>query len=583
MTAITHALSTALLHFVWQGILAAFFLWTALFALRKRSANARYAVSCAALAVLTALPVVTVCVLYMRPATARAGIDLAQTVGGFLASPGAARINWLAVIQAWAVPVWSCGVLLFSLRLLWGCRQVSTLRRRGEPAQGAVVDLVARLAARMRVTRPVRILISSVADGPSVVGCLRPLILLPAATVLGLSAEQLEAVLAHELAHIRRYDYLVNILQMLVETLFFYHPAVWWISSRIRHERELCCDDDAVRCCGDAVCYARALTTLERLRVMTPALPLGVTDGPLMYRVQRLLGATTRDYGPSRLPAALAICLAVACFGLNMNRARGQETQSKPGVTVDLRGSSLMHRPPVAYPEAAQAKGVRGTVSVEVTLDANGNVTDAHVLSGPDEFRKTVLQSVLSWHFTPGAAGAKQQVDIAFQPPPAANQPTEGQVITKEYQGKEKKFFFYSPPGGGEPKFFAFGRTAEPDAEQLAAIDQLKARLAALRAVKALPESSAIEAQLRDAEIALSQGEPAGHTLALIEIRGLSEAARNEILSRLPVREGDVLASNSIPAARDIVKQFDEHLELRISLRNDGKYVFQIFPPDAVQ
>ncbi len=165
MTAITYALSTALLHFVWQGILAAFFLWTGLLFLRNRSAKARYAASCAALAVLTALPILTVCVVYTRPATPRVGADLAQTVSGFLTSPGAARINWLALIQAWAVPAWSCGVLLFSLRLLWGCRQVSALRRRGEPAQDAVADVVARLATRMNVTRPVRILISSVADG----------------------------------------------------------------------------------------------------------------------------------------------------------------------------------------------------------------------------------------------------------------------------------------------------------------------------------------------------------------------------------------------------------------------------------
>ena len=122
------------------------------------------------------------------------------------------------------------------------------------------------LRTRMGLTRPVRLLISSLAEGPSVVGWIRPVILLPAATLLGLTPEQLEAVLAHEFAHIRRYDYLVNILQMVVETLLFYHPAVWWTSARIRHERELCCDDLAVSSCGDPLCYARALTKLERLR-----------------------------------------------------------------------------------------------------------------------------------------------------------------------------------------------------------------------------------------------------------------------------------------------------------------------------
>ncbi len=551
MTAIAHALSTALLDFVWQGLLAAIFLWTALFLSRKRSPNARYVVSCAALAVLTVAPVVTMCIVYTRPAASREGVDIVRTAAGFLSSPAAARLDWLALIQTWAVPVWSCGVLLFSSRLLWGCRQVSALRRSGEPAQDAVADMVARLAERMRVTRPVRVLISAVADGPSVVGWLRPLILLPAATVLGLTPEQLEAVLAHELAHVRRYDYLVNLLQMLVETLFFYHPAVWWISGRIRHERELCCDDDAVRCCGDAVCYARALTTLERLRVMTPALALGVTDGPLMYRVQRLLGAATREYRPSRLPAVLAIALVVACLGLNMTRARAQEAQNRPGVTVDLRGSSLMHRPPIAYPETAQAKGVRGIVSVEVTLDANGNVTDAHVLSGPEEFRKTVLQSILTWHFAPGAAESKQQVDIAFQPPPPDSQPAEG------------------------PKGLAIDA-----ASNLYVYDSPNDRVLVF---KDGPEGSLRAAYGVGVERGRTEPDVAGRTLSSIEFRGLSETAGNELLARLPVHEGDVLTADSIPATRQVLRQFDEHLEFRINPQGDGSYVFEIFPAGSAR
>src|SRR4029434_68939 len=94
----------------------------------------------------------------------------------------------------------------------------------------------------------------------SAVGRLRPVLLLPAASLAGLTPQQLEAVLAHELAHIRRHDYLGNVFQTLVEALLFYHPAVWWPSARIRYERELCCDDLAVEVCGDPVCYERALT-----------------------------------------------------------------------------------------------------------------------------------------------------------------------------------------------------------------------------------------------------------------------------------------------------------------------------------
>ena len=98
---------------------------------------------------------------------------------------------------------------------------------------------------------------------------------MPSAALLGLTREQLVSFYAHELAHVRRHDYLVNMLQILVETLLFYHPAVWWVSAQSRQEREHCCDDMAVRTCGDAVCYARALTRLERLRITTPAMAMG--------------------------------------------------------------------------------------------------------------------------------------------------------------------------------------------------------------------------------------------------------------------------------------------------------------------
>jgi TonB family protein len=205
---------------------------------------------------------------------------------------------------------------------------------------------------------------------------------------------------------------------MLVEAVFFYHPAVWWISRRIRHERELCCDDIAVEFCGDAVGYARALTALARIQ-LRPALALGAQDGPLAYRVKRLLGIAPRECGPSRISALIGIALAVAYFGLDSRFARAQAVRDQPGVTVDLHGSQVLQRDPVRYPPAAQSKASQGNITVEVTLDENGNVTDAHVLGGPQEFRKTVLQSVLGWHFAPDAGGSTRQVSVDFQKPPA--------------------------------------------------------------------------------------------------------------------------------------------------------------------
>jgi uncharacterized protein (TIGR03435 family) len=151
---------------------------------------------------------------------------------------------------------------------------------------------------------------------------LKPVILLPPAIASGLTPAQLEAVLAHELAHVKRHDYAVNILQSFVETLFFYHPVTWWISHQIRIEREVCCDMLAVECCGDAMGYARALLAIAEQRLAAPRLALASTGGSLVDRVQRLLDLPAHDYRPSRWSSVVALCLALACAGLNVNWTR---------------------------------------------------------------------------------------------------------------------------------------------------------------------------------------------------------------------------------------------------------------------
>lgn len=437
MTAISEALTRALLDFVWQGLLAAFLLWLALFILRDRSARARYAASCAVLAVMAILPVVTACLVFdPSPSHASRAWAASHTAPAVPASSSASHeVSGVSAGAGWVtqcvLPLWSIGVLLFSLRVVWASRQVVALRRRSRPAEAALLAIVGDLRARMRLARPVRVLVSAAADCPSVVGWIKPVVLLPAATVLGLTPRQLEAVLAHELAHIRRYDYLVNLLQTVVETLLFYHPAVWWASARIRQERELCCDDLAVEFCGDALCYARALTRLERLRLTTPTLALGSTGGSLFDRIQRLAGQTGGQRGPSKLPGILALSLGLVCLAVNMQWARGQQQDApaaqlaavendaadEPGVHVDLGGAGVIHREEVEYPDAAIDKRIQGTVVLEATLDGDAAVSDARVLSGPPELRKASLESVLQWHFTHDAAGSTRQVSIRFELP----------------------------------------------------------------------------------------------------------------------------------------------------------------------
>jgi uncharacterized protein (TIGR03435 family) len=340
MSAMTQVVSVTLIDFIWQAALVGMALRVTLFLLKDRSANARYAAGCAALALLAVLPGVTAALLYARalpldvptfPAGtgSRSAVAVPQTMLPISISAQTPGIAWLAWAEMWALPIWSVGVLILSARLAGGCTYAFAVRRRVESVDESVRAIVRRVARRMGIDRPVRVVTSAITDGPSVLGCLRPVILLPPAAVMGLSPEQLEAVLAHEIAHITRHDGLVNLLQIVVETLLFYHPVVWWTSNQIRVERELCCDDLAVRACGDALSYARALTVLERRRLAVSQLAMGSTGGPLLYRIQRLMGArTTRDHRPSYWMAVLAICLGAIFTPLNVSwiwaRAQGQ-------------------------------------------------------------------------------------------------------------------------------------------------------------------------------------------------------------------------------------------------------------------
>ena len=146
-----------------------------------------------------------------------------------------------------------------------------------------------QLSARLRVTKSVALLETCFAEAPVVIGCLRPVILFPVGLLAGMPASQIEAILLHELAHIRRRDYLANLLQTVVEGFLFYHPAVWWISSVIRTERENCCDDLVVAINGNAHEYATALTALEETRWAANQAALAATGGVLMKRIRRLL------------------------------------------------------------------------------------------------------------------------------------------------------------------------------------------------------------------------------------------------------------------------------------------------------
>lgn len=421
MNPLAQAISEALLQFVWQGFIVSLIVAAAAFLLRKNSPNLRYLVYCFALLFLAALPVITAIELYdplsvARPGPAAITLTIRAVWSGSVSPIAGIMAQWLDVTQPWVLRCWLLGVAFLSLRLAGLGARIASLRHSSRRAGAPILLCATALAQRMGMTRTLRVLVSAIPDGPSVIGWFRPAILLPAATILNLTPDQLEAILAHEIAHLRRYDDIVNIVQSVIETLLFYHPAVWWVSGRIRHERELCCDDLAVRTSGDALCYARALTALETLRVAPVGLALGAATSPLEYRIRRIVGMSgesKRNNVPASLPGMLALGLAVASIAAFSSPAHG----SAPELPT-----------PVAYPEAARVDGIQGTVPVEVKIDDRGHVSHARAIGGPRELRQAAVASASTQHFAPDDSATAKQVNVVFQldrpePAPPATAP----------------------------------------------------------------------------------------------------------------------------------------------------------------
>jgi len=311
--AVLQSLGWALVHLLWQGALVAGVLAVGLSVPGRKAASARYLMACAALASMLVLPVVTgwrhYASLQAEPSALASHVtrQVEAPVNGVaprVAAVERAPESLPVVEQArallgehmpWLVLAWGLGVGVASLRLLSGWLRLRRLVDAAVPAPAEWQEALARLSGKLGLRRTVRLLQSAALEVPAAVGWLKPVVLLPVATLTGLPARQLEMILAHELAHIRRHDFAVNLVQTLVETLLFYHPAVWWMSHVIRAEREHCCDDIAVDTSGNAVSYARALTALEALRVLphlgatSPA--LSALGGSLPQRVRRLVGA----------------------------------------------------------------------------------------------------------------------------------------------------------------------------------------------------------------------------------------------------------------------------------------------------
>ena len=345
-----------LVHSIWQIALVAILFAIVTSLVKRRSADARYLAGCLALLALVVTPVATFFVMPTPdaplnvdvvhstsvPSTDRANVNelpivqpqqdteiaaaieqqSGEVVNGSMEFPDSSErartwnervVEKVRPILPVLVAIWLCGILLLSLRPIIGLYAVRRLRQVGLSAvSNSIEEILRTTAARMKLRRSVEIAQSALAQVPAVVGYFRPLILLPASAVTGLGREQFEAVIAHELAHVRRHDYLVNLLQTAIETVLFYHPAVWWISRQVRRERENCCDDIVLRICDD-VQYANALVAVEQLCGAVPQPALSARGGSLVQRIRRIIGRQSPAMHTRNpwIAFALTLCVVV--------------------------------------------------------------------------------------------------------------------------------------------------------------------------------------------------------------------------------------------------------------------------------
>lgn len=410
-----------LVHFLWEGTLIGLAAVLLLARLRWRSPEARYAVACAALLMMLAAPLVTGRALSHSVRTDRRDVA-ARTIEwplrtAFVPNPATAdpdlavrvpddRITTTIRPQVWlplVVALWVVGVAILLIRLAGGWWRICRLHRAalGHPPSHWTAASE-RIASALSLRRLVHVVDSVRVDTPMVVGWVKPVIVLPIAALACLSPTQVDAILAHELAHIRRHDFLVNLLQTFAETFLFYHPAVWWISARIRIEREHCCDQVAISVCADAVSYAEALVELETWRTYDAPLALAATGGTLMARVRRVLGTPSddlpRSFGALTMIVVLStlVCIVAATHYV---RAAQPAIDQEPPSAIDHSDAEAWQMVFTQSDSQMRFIGFRGRDLIRFAYQ----IPSARVMGGPRWLDEQILRLVVTLDAAPGA------------------------------------------------------------------------------------------------------------------------------------------------------------------------------------
>lgn len=412
--AVRHATALALLHFVWQGCTLWIVAACALHVARAATPQVRYAVCWGLLALLAACPAVTFWAVFERPqlAVGRTSSHTAPAIGqAVLASehsvPAAAAwrspdglVARITRCEPWLLNVWLAGALVFAGRLAAGTIAVGRIKQRRQPLPAHLAPLVERMIAQLGFrTRPAVHVVQGLAQAMAV-GLVKPLVLLPASWLAELPPSVLETVIAHELAHLRRWDLAINFVQRVLECALFFHPAVWWCSRRLRIEREICCDALAVALVENRTNYAKALTYLADRRVAAAeplvAAGIGGSQMVLLERIRQVLGTTTRRqsrfYGVTCAAAGAIAASVVWLAGVAVFQpAKAVAPAERTAPAALNTDESQTHRFMLGAGVNSNA-GITGTIDPNLLAQINQLVADADDQPQvPSEYHKTTL------------------------------------------------------------------------------------------------------------------------------------------------------------------------------------------------
>ena len=414
--------------------------------------------------------------------------------------------------EAAVIPLWSCVLMVWAAgnagRFVWlltGFWRMRRYRLNSVPLrpQRGICNFLRGMEADLRVSEDVQ--------GPVTFGFLMPVVLLPAGFVWLDEAKQ-EAILCHEIQHVRRKDWLFTLAEEAVRTVLWFHPAIWWVLGEIQLAREQTVDREVIAMTRSRDEYVDALLAVAGANPpmnnsgmnLAPA-PLFLRRRHLKQRVMSILKEVhmSKTRSVSVLAASLLL-LAGSCWlitGAMPLYGAPQTVSDAAGVGVETNGAPLMHRNSVAYPADALSKRIEGLVTVQVKLDGRGNVADAGVLSGPEELRKAVLQSVLNWHFARSEANAVRQVSVNFQLP----------------------------------------KTVAP--------------VSAVTAVRT----------------GVFQQSAANMVLKSVEFAGSSPQGREEVMAKLPIHAGDTVTPEAMSGITRAVREYDEHLSVSPRMVGPGE------------